>query len=35
MLIAVINESTMVTNDQVNTMCQAIQIQLDLHFAPA
>lgn len=35
MLIAVINESTMVTNDQVNTMCQAIQIQLDLHVLPA
>lgn len=35
MLIAVINESTLVTNDQVNTMCEAIQIQLNLHFAPA
>lgn len=35
MLIAVINESTLVTNDQVNTMCQAIQIQLDLHVLPA
>jgi len=31
MLIAVINQSTLVTNDQVNTMCQAIQIQLNLH----
>lgn len=35
MLIAVINESTLVTNDQVNTMCKAIQIQLDLHVLPA
>lgn len=35
MFIAVINQSTMVTNDQVNTMCQAIQIQLDLHVLPA
>lgn len=35
MLIAVINQSTLVTNAQVNTMCQAIQIQLDLHFMPA
>lgn len=35
MLIAVINESTLVTNDQVNTMCEAIQIQMDLHVLPA
>ena len=35
MLIAVINESTLVTNAQINTMCQAIQIQLDLHVLPA
>jgi hypothetical protein len=35
MLIAVINESTMVTNAQVQTMCQAIQVQLDLHVLPA
>lgn len=35
MLIAIINQSTLVTNDQVNTMCQAIQIQLDLHVLPA
>ena len=35
MLIAVINESTMVTNAQVTTMCQAIQIQLNLHVLPA
>lgn len=35
MLIAVINESTMVTNDQVNTMCEAIQVQLNLHVLPA
>lgn len=35
MLIAVINQSTLVTNDQVNTMCQAIQVQLDLHVLPA
>lgn len=35
MLIAVINESTLVTNDQVNTMCLAIQSQLNLHVLPA
>jgi hypothetical protein len=35
MLIAVINQSKLVTNDQVNTMCQAIQIQLNLHVLPA
>ena len=35
MLIAVINESTLVTNAQVQTMCQAIQIQLSLHVLPA
>jgi hypothetical protein len=35
MLIAVINESKLVTNDQVNIMCQAIQVQLDLHVLPA
>jgi hypothetical protein len=35
MLIAIINQSTLVTNDQVNTMCQAIQIQLNLHVLPA
>lgn len=35
MLIAVINESTEVSNADVNTMCQAIQIQLDLHVLPA
>jgi hypothetical protein len=35
MLIAVTNQSTLVTNNQVNTMCQAIQIQLDLHVLPA
>lgn len=35
MLIAVINESTKITNDQVNIMCQAIQIQLNLHVLPA
>ncbi len=35
MLIAVINQSTLVTNDQVNTMCQAIQVQMDLHVLPA
>lgn len=35
MLIAVINQSTLVTNDQVNTMCEAIQVQLDLHVLPA
>jgi hypothetical protein len=35
MLIAVVNASTQVSNDDVNTMCQAVQIQLDLHAAPA
>ena len=35
MLIAVINESTLVTNDQVNLMCQAMQTQLNLHVLPA
>lgn len=35
MLIAVINESTMVTNDQVATMCASMQVQLDLHVLPA
>ena len=35
MLIAVINESKLVSNAQVATMCQAIQIQLDLHVLPA
>lgn len=35
MLIAVINESTQVQNNDVNLMCQAIQIQLDLHVLPA
>ncbi len=35
MLIAVINESTLVTNAQCNTMCQAIQVQLNLHVLPA
>lgn len=35
MLIAVINQSTLVTNAEVNTMCKAIQVQLDLHVLPA
>ena len=35
MLIAVINESTMATNTDVDTMCQAIQIQMSLHVLPA
>jgi len=35
MLIAVINESTMVSNTDCDTMCQAIQIQLDLQVKPA
>ena len=35
MLIAVINESKLVTNAEVSTMCQAIQVQLDLHVLPA
>lgn len=35
MLIAVINESKLVNNTDVATMCAAIQIQLDLHVLPA
>jgi len=35
MFIAVINESTMVSNADCDLMCQAIQIQLDLHVLPA
>ena len=35
MLIAVINESTLVSNADCDTMCKAIQIQLDLHVLPA
>ena len=35
MLIAVVNQSTLVTNDEVNTMCKAIQVQLNLHVLPA
>lgn len=35
MLIAVINESTLVTNAQCQTMCKAIQVQLNLHVLPA
>jgi hypothetical protein len=35
MLIAVINKSTLVKDNEVDLMCKAIQIQLDLHVAPA
>lgn len=35
MLIAVINQSTLVTNAEVSIMCQAIQVQFNLHCAPA
>lgn len=35
MLIAVINQSTMVNDSDCEVMCKAIQIQLDLHFLPA
>ncbi len=35
MFIAVINQSTMVSNADVATMCQAIQTQLNLHVLPA
>lgn len=35
MLIAVINESTLVSNDQVNIMSQAIQTQVSQHVLPA
>jgi hypothetical protein len=34
-LIAVINKSTLVKDADLQTMCQAIQLQLDLHFCPA
>jgi hypothetical protein len=33
--IAVVNQSTMVSNAQASLMCSAIQVQLDLHFLPA
>ena len=35
MLIAIVNQSTLVQNSDVQLMCQAIQIQLDLHVLPA
>lgn len=35
MLIALINESTLVSNADCQTMCQAIQTQLSLHVLPA
>jgi hypothetical protein len=35
MLIAVINESTLISNSDVEIMTKAIQIQLDLHVLPA
>lgn len=35
MLIAVTNQSSMVSDVDVATMCQAIQVQLNLHFLPA
>jgi hypothetical protein len=35
MLIAVLNKSSMVSNADVDLMCKAIQIQIDLHVAPA
>ena len=35
MLIAVINQSTLINNNDAQTMCQAIQKQLLLHFCPA
>jgi hypothetical protein len=35
MLIAVFNESTLVNDTDCDIMCQAIQIQLDLHVCPA
>jgi hypothetical protein len=34
-LIAVVNESSLVKNEEVDIMCQAIQIQIDSQFAPA
>src|ERR1700676_443995 len=35
MLIGVLNNSTLVSNAQIETMVAAIQIQLDLHVLPA
>jgi hypothetical protein len=35
MLIAITNQSSMVSDAEVATMCQAIQVQLNLHFLPA
>jgi len=35
MLIAVINQSTLISDDQANSMCQAVQIQLTSHVLPA
>jgi|SRR5271166_714055 len=35
MLIALINESTLIDNADCNTMAEAIQVQLDLHVLPA
>src|ERR1700722_172787 len=35
MLIAITNQSTMVSNADLTTICKAIQIQLDLHVLPA
>jgi hypothetical protein len=35
MLISVLNQSTLVSDTDISTMCAAIQIQLDLHFKPA
>jgi hypothetical protein len=35
MLIAILNQSTLVSEAECQVMCQAIQIQINLHFAPA
>lgn len=35
MLIAIVNQSTLVSNADIQTMVKAIQIQLNLHFCPA
>src|SRR5271165_3237443 len=35
MLIAILNESKMVSNNDIEIICKAIQIQVDSHFLPA
>jgi hypothetical protein len=35
MQVAIVNQSTLISNTDLETICAAIQIQVDLHFAPA